>query len=251
VTTGIDARLPTRSTAVVSSRRRPPATPGAGRQAQRFNFPQERYLSEKGEALPEVVDTGCDLAIQPAGLTPACPSAGQASHWYAVYTSPRHEKRVAKHLGERAVEFFLPLYRTVHRWKNGCQAELELPLFPGYLFVKIGRRQRTQVLGLPGVIQFVGASGQPARLSDFEIEGLREAAKLLKIEPHRNLTIGQRVQVKSGPLTGLSGVLARQASGWRVVLSVSLINQSVAVELDAVDVAPIDGPSPRSSAFSD
>ncbi len=161
------------------------------------------------------------------------------SHWYAIYTSSRHEKRVHEHLGYRRVECFLPLYRTVHRWKNGCKVQVELPLFPGYLFVRIGKRERAQVLDVPGVISFVGNRSQPVPLSDLEIDTLRSGLHLQKFEPYRKLAIGQRVRIKAGSLTGLYGVLVRSANGMRVVLTVELIKQSVAVELDAADVEPI------------
>lgn len=114
-------------------------------------------LSERGEALPQVIEmTGKELAAdatrQATGYWPEL----QRPHWYAIYTSPRHEKRVHEHLSYRNVESFLPLYRTIHRWKNGCKPLVELPLFPGYLFVKIGQPQRVRVLEVPGVLSFVG-----------------------------------------------------------------------------------------------
>ncbi len=163
----------------------------------------------------------------------------QLSHWYAIYTSSRHEKRVHEHLGHRRVERFLPLYRAVHRWKNGCKVQVELPLFPGYLFVRIGKRERAQVLNVPGVLSFVGMRGQPAPLSDLEIDTLRSGLHLQKFEPYRKLAIGQRVRIKAGSLSGLAGVLVRNANGMRVVLTVELIQQSVAVELDMADVEPV------------
>jgi transcription antitermination factor NusG len=160
-------------------------------------------------------------------------------HWYAVYTSPRHEKRVREHLGLRRVECFLPLFRSIHRWKNGCKVQVELPLFPGYVFVNIPRSERVRVLDAPGVLSFVGPRGEPSRLSDVEIETLRSGLHLQKFEPYRKLAIGQRVRIKAGSLSGLAGVLVRSARGTRVVLTVELIKQSVAVELDAADVEPI------------
>lgn len=154
-------------------------------------------------------------------------------HWYAVYTSPRHEKKVREHLGLRCVESFLPLFRSVHRWKNGCKAQVELPLFPGYVFVNIPRSERVRVLDAPGVLSFVGPKGEPARLSDVEIETLRSGLHLQRFEPHHGLAVGQKVRISAGPLLGLEGVLVRNANGLRVVITVNLIQQSVAVELDA------------------
>ena len=178
------------------------------------------------------------------------PCLENLSHWHATYVSPRHEKRVAAHLAQRYLEHFLPLYRTVHRWKNGCKAQLELPLFPGYLFVRINRRDRVRVLELPGVISFVGTRGEPAQLAELEIEALRSGLHAHKVEPYRNLAVGQRVRIKAGPLAGLAGVLVRNANGFRVVLTVELIHQSVAVELGADEVEPTGTqPSPFPSPF--
>jgi transcription antitermination factor NusG len=142
-------------------------------------------------------------------------------------------------LSYRNVESFLPLYRTVHRWKNGCKPVVELPLFPGYLFVKIGQPERVRVLDVPGVLSFVGPKVAPASLSDFEIETLRAGLHLQKAEPYPDLAIGQNVRIKAGPLAGLVGVLLRHSNNFRVVLTLDLIKQSVAVELEADDVEAI------------
>ena len=188
--------------------------------------------------MPQTTENRSLAVSEPALLPIDGRTAEQPSHWYAVYTSPRHEKYVSEHLRQRSIEQFLPLYQRVHRWKNGCKARVELPLFPGYLFVKISRRQRVRVLELPGVISFVGTRTEPALLSEFEIETLRAGLHLHKFEPYQQLVVGQKVQITTGPLTGLMGVLVRHANGYRVVITVELIHQSVAVELDAHDVEP-------------
>ena len=136
-------------------------------------------------------------------------------------------------MGHRRVECFLPLFRTIHRWNNGCKAQVELPLFPGYLFVNIPRSERVRVLDVPGVLSFVGPKGEPAPLSDTEIETLRSGLHLQRFEPYRGLAIGQRVRISAGPLQGLEGTLLRNDKALRVVITVDLIQQSVAVELDA------------------
>lgn len=197
-------------------------------------------LSERGEALPELIErTGFELSTDANHLSAGCWAAPNSHHWYAIYTSPRHEKRVHEHLAYRNVEAFLPLYRTVRRWKNGCKPVVELPLFPGYLFVKIGQPERVRVLEVPGVLSFVGPKVEPAQLADFEIETLRSGLHLQRVEPYRELAIGQSVRIKAGALTGLVGVLLRHNNSFRVVLTLNLINQSVAVELGAEDVEPI------------
>jgi len=181
-----------------------------------------------------------------------CPAIGvwqgpQVPHWYAICSTPRHEKRIHEHLLSRNIECFLPLYRSVHRWKNGCKHLIELPLFPGYLFVKIGLRQKVRVLEISGVLSFVGTKVEPAALSDFEIETLRSGLHLQKFTPYSDLVVGEKVRVKAGPLTGLAGVLVRTTNGLRVVITLYMINQSVAVELDAADVEPL---APRRSPIS-
>ncbi len=170
-----------------------------------------------------------------------------SAHWYAVCTTPRHEKKISSLLMYREVESFLPLYRTVHKWKNGCKAQLELPLFPGYLFVKTDWKHRVNVLDLPGVIRFVGTRSGPAELTEAEIVSIRNGLHLQKVEPFPQLAIGQRVRIKAGPLAGLTGVLVRNAKSIRVVLTVEIINQSVAVELDTQDVEPCEYQSYRTA----
>jgi transcription antitermination factor NusG len=96
--------------------------------------------------------------------------------WFAVYTTCRHEKRIAKHLGHRAIDHFLPSYRSKRTWKDGSNVTLDLPLFPSYIFVHIQRVERVKVLEVPGVLWNVGgSSSQPTPLPDFEIETLRSA----------------------------------------------------------------------------
>src|SRR5579885_650192 len=100
-------------------------------------------------------------------IVPAFAAPGAA--WYAAYTCSRHEKRVAQQLEERGISHFLPLYRSVRRWKDR-RKELELVLFPGYVFVHIDLKDRLRILQLPSVVRFVSFNGQPAALQDNEIE---------------------------------------------------------------------------------
>ena|ERR1035438_2499726 len=151
--------------------------------------------------------------------------------WLAAYTTPRHEKSVVRHLKVREVEHFLPLYKAERRWKNGCKVQVEFPVFPNYVFVRVDRRMSHRVLDAPGVVAFAGSSRLPASVPDSEIEWLRNELPLRKFEPHPYLVIGSRVRIKSGPLAGIDGVLSRKKSGLRVVLSIHLIRQSVAVEV--------------------
>lgn len=135
-----------------------------------------------------------------------------------------------------AIEHFLPVTKTRRRWKNGCTVLVEEPLFPGYLFVRIGRSERTQVLAVPGVHSIVGTGKDPIALPNFEIETLRRSVDLLKIEPHPYLNVGDRATVLRGPLAGMTGVVVRKKNGLRFILSLDLIMKSVAVEVDAADL---------------
>jgi transcription antitermination factor NusG len=161
-----------------------------------------------------------------------------SANWFAAYTNSHHEKRVASHFGERQIESFLPLYATLHRWKNRCEVDLDLPLFPNYVFVHIDPNDRIRVLEVPGVLSLVGFGRTLAPLSDFEIEALRSCIGQRKIEPHPYLVIGERVRIKAGPMTGMEGVLVRKKSNFRVVLELDVIMQCVAVEVDADDLEP-------------
>ena len=115
-----------------------------------------------------------------------------------------------------------------------------MPLFPGYVFVKMALRDRLQVLQVPGVACLVGFDGTPAALPADEIEALRVSlAGGLRAEPHPYLAVGRRVKLQSGPLAGLTGILVRRKSGARFVVSVVLIQRSVVIEVDALELEPV------------
>jgi len=176
------------------------------------------------------------------------PESQFAAKWFAVYTSPRHEKRVDQYLSQREIEHYLPLYHPRRKWSDGSTVTLDLPLFPGYIFVRIDRNLRVPVLEVPGVLAIVGGPGrQPAPLPEAEIDALRAGLELRKAEPHPLLTAGQRARIRTGALAGMEGVVVRQKGSLRVVLTVNLILQSVAVEVDASELELID-PSITSSA---
>ena len=153
------------------------------------------------------------------GFRPVKLSPEYAPNWFVVFTTPCHEKRVAQHFGLREIEFFLPLYHVTRRWNNGCTMNLEVPLFPSYIFARIDRQERVRVLEVPGVHSFVGNRREISAISDSYIASLREGIQLHKIEPHPYLVVGERVRIKNGPMTGLEGILIRKKNNFRVVLS--------------------------------
>lgn len=158
--------------------------------------------------------------------------------WFAAYTTPRHEKAVVRQLGVRHVESFLPLYTSVRRWKNGCRVAVEQPLFPGYVFVHIQRRNSTSVLQVPGVVSLVSSGREPSALPSDEIESLRAGLPERRFEPHPYLAVGEKVRIVNGPLAGMAGVLVRKKNNFRVVLTLDLILQSVAVEIGLDEIEP-------------
>jgi transcription antitermination factor NusG len=158
--------------------------------------------------------------------------------WYAAYTRSRHEKRVLERLQTMSIECFLPLCNTLSRWKDR-NALVQLPLFPGYLFVRIGSQSWLRVLQSPGVVRFVGLNHRPESLPENEIEALRNAlSQNIPVEPHPFLKSGERVLIANGPFEGMEGVLLRK-NRLRVVLSLSQIYSSFVLEVDAHDVYPV------------
>lgn len=169
----------------------------------------------------------------------AC-DAQQPSRWFALYTNSRHEKRVAQHLSQRLIEFYLPLYRAQRKWRDGSRVTLDLPLFPGYLFIHIRRSERGRVLDVPGALEVVsGTGGEPAALPDATIDALRLGVERRLIQPHPLVTAGQRVRICSGVLAGLEGIVVRNKSSLRVVLTLEHIMQSCAVEVGLEDLQPL------------
>jgi transcription antitermination factor NusG len=166
---------------------------------------------------------------------------GQGSTgWLAVHTRHQHENLASRSLSYKGFEVFLPVYRRVRRWSDRTK-ELSAPLFPGYVFLRGELKQQIGILTTPGVLGLVGFAGIPAIIPDVEIEAVRQTiARSLQVEPYPFLKYGDLVRVKSGPLEGIEGILVRNKTQFRLVLSVQLLQKSVGVEVDAwmVDRAP-------------
>jgi len=158
-----------------------------------------------------------------------------APQWYAAYTHANHEKKAATHLLQRGIEHFLPTYTSIRRWKDR-RVRLEMPLFPGYVFVQVAPSDFLPVLHTPGIAYVVSFNGQPAALPAEQIHQLRHGLSQMRVEPHRFVAAGRRVRILSGPLQGAEGILMRVKNTCRVVLSVKLIQRSVAVEVDWADL---------------
>jgi transcription antitermination factor NusG len=163
---------------------------------------------------------------------------GDGVSWWAIYTRHQHEKVVAQVLSTKGFQVFLPLYESVRRWKDRNKT-LAMPLFPCYVFVRGGLGRKLQVLTTPGVHTILYNGDKIAMIPNLEIEAIRRAATTpTQVQPHPFLKCGERVRVKRGSLEGVCGILVRKKSLFRLVLSVDMLAQSVAVEIDAADVEP-------------
>ena len=172
-----------------------------------------------------------ELAAYDLGQAPI-PAAGPEAHWYAAYTSANHEKKIAAELQRRSMKCFLPLYSSVRRWKDR-RVKLDMPLFPGYIFVHFAIPDRLRVLQVPGVVRFVGFGEGPAVIPETEIGRIQSILQQgFRAEPHPYLTAGRRVRVKSGPLTGLQGIVLHRKNKLRLVVSIELIQRAMAVEFE-------------------
>jgi transcription antitermination factor NusG len=187
------------------------------------------YLRGDGEAMISINNPNSEVAL----------SAAPEARWYAAYTAPCREKRVLDHLAVRGIEAFLPLYLSSRKWKNGCHVELERPLFPGYVFVRVVRLDRVRVLEVPSILSIVSRGCVPEPLDDDAITTLRASLHLRKdVEPHPYLVVGERVSIFCGPFAGLSGVILRKKSGLRVVITLDLIMQSMVIDVNIEDIEP-------------
>ncbi len=162
--------------------------------------------------------------------------------WHALYTRHQHERIVAQALTGKGFDIFLPQYRTVHRWKDRWK-ELELPLFPNYVFVLGGLDRMLNILTTPGVHSLVSWGGRPADIPQHEIDSVRRLVESpLRVQKHPFIRTGDRVRIRSGPLEGIEGILVRSKSAYRLVLSVEMLARSAAVEVDVSMVERVGGP---------
>jgi transcription antitermination factor NusG len=162
--------------------------------------------------------------------------AALARRWYAVYTYPQHEKGCVQQLRQRGLEVFLPTSAQERVWKNRQRVQLQVPLFPSYVFVQLAAGERSKVLGAPAVLRILGNAGGPQPIPDGVVE-------LLRAEPFRNrlhreseIAVGQKVRIRSGAMQGVEGVLVRKKSRLWFVLSIDLISQRATMEVQAEDI---------------
>jgi len=152
--------------------------------------------------------------------------------WFAVLVRTSREKTANLLLENAGYQCFLPISKYMRRWSDRMK-EVEVPLFPGYLFCRMNPHNRLPVLMTPGVIQIVGAGKTPIPVEEEEIAAIQRAGKSgLSTMPWPYLKVGHVVRVDDGPLRGMTGIIVKIKSGLKLVLSISLLQRSVAVEID-------------------
>jgi transcription antitermination factor NusG len=159
--------------------------------------------------------------------------------WYALRVKSNCEKLVATGVRNKGFEEFLPLYRSCHRWSDRVKF-VESPLFPGYTFCRIDPNFRLPILTIPGALHFIGIGKVPVPIEDSEIAVIQNAVRSgLPAEPWAYLEVGQLVRLDDGPLAGLEGILIETRKQYRVVVSISLLKRSVAVEIERNWATPL------------
>jgi len=158
--------------------------------------------------------------------------------WFAVHVRTRHETAIASFLEAKGYEQFVPLYKFKKRWSDRVKV-LEAPLFPGYLFCRFDPQFRLPILKTPGVIQIMGYNRIPTPIDETEMSAIQTVIESgLQTEPWPFLEVGEHVRIGSGSLRGLDGIVLKMKENHRLVVSVTLLRRSVAVEIDSTLVEP-------------
>jgi transcription elongation factor/antiterminator RfaH len=159
--------------------------------------------------------------------------------WFALQVCARKESWVAAHLQGQGLECFLPSYKSIRKWSDRVK-EFQQPLFPGYLFCRVDFQNRRPLVVTPGVMRIVGFGKTPTPVADSEIEAIQTAVSSgVPAQPWPYLEVGERVRITRGNLTGLEGILVKIRGNHRVVLSVTLLQRSVAMEVDDTWLSPV------------
>jgi len=159
--------------------------------------------------------------------------------WYAIRTKSNQEKLVSTILSNKDFEIYFPVYRVCRRWSDRV-VETELPLFPGYVFGRLDIVKRMPILTTPGVVRILSVGHEPAAIPEEEIEAVRTVLRSgLLTEPCPFIREGQRIRVHSGSLKGQEGILLKKKNKWRMVVSITLLQRSVSVEIDRECIAAL------------
>jgi transcription antitermination factor NusG len=158
--------------------------------------------------------------------------------WYALHIKSNFERVAATILEGKNLEVYLPTYRRRRRWSDRTK-EIDCPLFPGYVFCRFDVNSRLPILTTSGVLSIVGNGRTPAPIAEPEIEAVQAVTKSGRISmPWPFLRTGQRVVIRKGALAGLEGILLSSPNRYRIVISINLLQRSIATEIDADMVCP-------------
>jgi transcription antitermination factor NusG len=166
------------------------------------------------------------------------PAGNNILPWFAVRVRSNFEQKVCASLSGMGYETFLPTYRQRRAWTDRVK-ETDVPLFPGYTFCRIDPAFRLPLLKVPGVVSMVGAAKRPEPIPDEEISAIRTIIETrLTVQPWPFLHVGQKIKIHKGPLSGVEGILVGFKDDYRMVVSVTLLKRSVAVQLEGAWVRP-------------
>jgi transcription antitermination factor NusG len=190
-------------------------------------------------SVPETMSDYVNVHVAPRSSDDMGERISNQRHWYAVRVRPRWEKIVAEALEGKQYEGFLPLYRKRSQWSDRVK-DIDLPLFPGYVFLRGCLEGRPLLVTTPGVIDILRFGNAPAMIADEEIEAVKAVLRAgAYAEPWRYVREGERVRIQRGSLAGIEGVLVHVKNDSRLVLSVDALCRSVAVEIDRDWVVPV------------
>jgi len=161
-------------------------------------------------------------------------------YWFVLYVRANQEKKTALRLANNYIEHFLPCYRSLRQWKDR-RVTLEMPLFPGYIFVHLAFIDRLKVLVLPNVVDIIGSKSAPSIVSPDEIDFIKRGVEFGNASPHFSLVEGQHVVITCGVLRGMQGTLLHNQNNTRVVVSIDSIARSFAVDVDISCLRPTVG----------
>jgi transcription antitermination factor NusG len=163
--------------------------------------------------------------------------------WYAVRVKSNFERVVSSQLHRAGFEEYWPTYRSRRRWSDRLK-DVDVPLFPGYVFARFDRSHRVPLLQLPGVVEIMGFGRQPSPIPEEEISAVRRILSFsINYFPWPFLRVGQLVQIEFGPLAGLQGIFVQAKGRYRLVVSIEMLQRSVGVEIDRDSVRPVNNPS--------
>jgi transcription antitermination factor NusG len=172
------------------------------------------------------------------------PAGDSTFPWFALRVRSNYERVAAIHLRDRGFEEFSPMYRTERQWSDR-KKQIDLPLFPGYVFCRLNPEDRLPVLTIPGTVGLVEFGNGPSAVPDQQIESVRRMmGSGLLVAPWPFLEVGQTVIIERGPLTGVEGILQEIKKTFRLVVSIPMLQRSVSAEVDRSWIRPL-GPSSR------